>query len=307
MGTPLELGLGVTGAPDVAAAAQQAEELGFDYVSCGEHLFFHGAVPNAFVALSAAAAVTERIKPLSSIPILPLYPAAMAAKLATMVDVISAGRFSLGIGVGGEFPREFAAAGVPVTERGARTDEALKILRLLFSGEKVSYTGRWSTLDSLALNPPPVQPGGPPIWVAGRGEVSTRRAAEWGDVWMPHLCTPEQLAKGLATVHERTAEFGRSPADVTGAVFAFITTYDDGDKARRTATDFVGNNYKQDFSKLGHLLISGTPEECTERLRDYQSAGASSVRLTIAAPAEDAPAMLGRIGREVLVNFTATN
>ncbi|ABL80335.1 MULTISPECIES: LLM class flavin-dependent oxidoreductase [unclassified Nocardioides] len=302
-GDLLRLGLGVTAAPDVVQAARRAEDLGFGYVSCGEHLFFHGAVPNAFVALAAAAAVTDRIELLSSITILPLYPAAMAAKLAAMVDVVSAGRFNLGVGAGGEFAREFDAVGVPVAQRGARTDEGLEVLRLLFTGEEVHFQGTWSSLDALALNPPPCRRGGPPLWIAGRGDVATRRAARWGDVWMPHLCTPGQLARGMSLVRERTEEFGRRPDDVTGAVFAFVTTYPDGDAARRTAIDWVGNNYKQDFSELGHLLVAGTPTECADRLREYQAAGAASVQLTIAAPQEDADVMLDRIAHEILPQF----
>jgi probable F420-dependent oxidoreductase len=301
--TPLKLGLGVTAACDVTAAARQAESLGFDYVACGEHLFFHDAVPNAFVSLAAAAAVTERIELLSAITILPLYPAALAAKLASMVDVVSAGRFNLGVGVGGEFAKEFDAAGVPLAERGARTDEALAVVRSLFRDDPVTFTGRWAKLDQLRLQPRPVRTGGPPIWVAGRGDVSTRRAAQWGDVWMPHLCTPEKLAQGLASVRRQTAAFGREPGDVAGSIFAFIATGPDGTAARRVAAEWVGGNYRQDFSKLGHLLVAGTPDECVARLREYHAAGASSVQLTVAAPEEDADRMLQSIAGEVLPVF----
>lgn len=296
----LQLGLGVTAAPDVAAAARRAEALGFDYVSCGEHLFFHGPVPNAFVSLAAAAAVTTRVKLLTSITILPLYPAALVAKLASTLDVVSGGRFHLGVGVGGEFPAEFAAAGVPVRERGARADEALEVIAALFAQERASFTGRWARLEDVGLQPRPVQDGGPPIWVAGRGDVAIRRAARWGQVWMPHLCTPEHLAEGMGEVREQAVAHGRAADAVTGSVFAFITTDPDGDRARQMATDWVGHNYRQDFSRLGHLLIAGTPEECVARLREYHAAGASSVQLTLAAPPEEADAMLDRVGGEVL-------
>jgi alkanesulfonate monooxygenase SsuD/methylene tetrahydromethanopterin reductase-like flavin-dependent oxidoreductase (luciferase family) len=108
---PLRVGIAIDDPRTVVADAQQAEELGFDLVGCGEHLFFHGPTPNAFVMLAAAAAVTTRIRLVTSIALLPLYPAVMVAKLAAMLDNISDGRFELGLGAGGEYPAEFEAPG----------------------------------------------------------------------------------------------------------------------------------------------------------------------------------------------------
>jgi hypothetical protein len=115
----------------VAAEASAAEALDYDGVATGEHLFFHGPVTNAFVSLAAAAGARSRIRLLSSLTVLPLYPAALAAKLATTLDQVSNGRFDLGVGIGGEYPKEFVAAGVQVADRGARADEALTLLKAL--------------------------------------------------------------------------------------------------------------------------------------------------------------------------------
>ena len=110
--------LGTGGDPgDIAEEARHAERLGFDLVAAGEHVFFHGPVSNAFVTLAAAAAVTERIRLLSALTILPMYPMVMAAKMAATLDRVSHGRFDLGVGVGGDYPPEFAASGVPVEAR----------------------------------------------------------------------------------------------------------------------------------------------------------------------------------------------
>ena len=86
----------------VAAEARAAEEAGYDGVAVGEHLFFHSPHPNGFIALAAAAGATSRIRLLSSLTVLPLYPAALAAKLATTLDQVSGGRFDMGVGVGGD-------------------------------------------------------------------------------------------------------------------------------------------------------------------------------------------------------------
>src|SRR3972149_4758231 len=97
-----------------------------------------------------------------STPSLPWPPSALAAKEITSVDVISGGRLTLGIGVGGEYPKEFQAVGVPVQERGARTDEAIQVLRRLWTEENVSFDGRFTKLDGVTLQPKPAQRGGGP-------------------------------------------------------------------------------------------------------------------------------------------------
>ena len=99
--------------------ARRAEALGYDYLLTGEHVMFHGPTANNLVSLAAAAGATERIKLMSGIVLVPLYPAALLAKQVSVLDVVSDGRFHLGVGVGGEYPKEFAAVGVPVAERGA--------------------------------------------------------------------------------------------------------------------------------------------------------------------------------------------
>src|SRR6185436_20785990 len=108
---------------------------------------------------------TERVRLLTSIALLPLYAPALAAKLAVTLDRVSGGRFELGVGAGGEYPREFDACGVPVAERFRRLDESLEVFELLSSGEPVSFDGAFGRLDGLALAPPPLQRPRPPIWV----------------------------------------------------------------------------------------------------------------------------------------------
>jgi alkanesulfonate monooxygenase SsuD/methylene tetrahydromethanopterin reductase-like flavin-dependent oxidoreductase (luciferase family) len=162
-------GLNLPYCTDVAAQAQRIERLGFDYITVGEHVSFHTPVPSALITLAYAAAVTTRVRLMSGILSLPLYPAAVVAKMTAALDVLSGGRFELGIGVGGENPAEFAACGVPVTERGKRADEALEVIRQLWTGKKVTYEGRFCTLTDVDIAPPPAQPGGPPIWISGRG------------------------------------------------------------------------------------------------------------------------------------------
>jgi alkanesulfonate monooxygenase SsuD/methylene tetrahydromethanopterin reductase-like flavin-dependent oxidoreductase (luciferase family) len=285
--------------PDVTAHARRAEEAGFDAIACGEHLFFHGPTANAFVALAAAAGATDRIRLLSALTILPLYPVALAAKLIATLDGVSGGRFDLGIGVGGEFPPEFDAAGVPVNERGRRTDEALHLLARLFTGAPVHADGRYSTFSGQELAPVPVQQPSPPIWVGGRRDASARRAGRYGTVWVPYLVTPRQLASGLAVARTAAAEDGRP--SVQGAVYCWSVVGRDARQARRTATEVVGQIYQQDFGPLAdRYLLTGTPAEVLARVREYHDAGADSLVFAPACPAGEWDEMLRLFTDDVL-------
>lgn len=262
----------------VPALAREAEALGYDLLACGEHVFFHGPTPNAFVALAAAAGATERIRLLSALTILPVYPAVLAAKLIATLDGVSGGRFELGVGVGGEYPAEFAASGVPVGERGSRTDEALTVLGRLLSGEPATFAGQHTVLDGQRLQPPSVQLPRPPVWVGGRREASMRRAGRYGDGWLPYLITPERLASGMDTVRAAAVASGRAAADVRGGVYCWAVTDADGRWARRTVADTVSAIYRQDLRpKAGQYLVGGTPGEVAARLAEYAAAGAETL------------------------------
>jgi probable F420-dependent oxidoreductase len=262
----------------VAADARAAEDAGYDGVATGEHLFFHGPHANGFVALAAAAGATSRVRLLSSLTVLPLYPAALAAKLATTLDQVSGGRFDMGVGVGGEYPPEFVAAGVEVTERGARTDEALELMQALWSGEPVDHDGRFARVPGLRLSPPPVQAGGPPIWLGGRSPAAITRAGRFADVWMPYMYSPEQVASSLAEVRVATEKAGRDPAAVRGAIFCWGGVATDPARSRQEVIDFVSEVYQQDFTRLAdRYLLHGDPDRVAARAREYQDAGAQTL------------------------------
>ncbi len=288
-------------ATQMTGLAREAEDLGFDFLACGEHLFFHGPTANAFIALAAAAGATERIRLLSALTILPVYPAALAAKMIATLDGVSGGRFELGVGVGGEFPAEFEACGIPVAERGRRTDEALTVLAKLFTGEPVHVAGRYTTLAGQRLQPVPVQQPRPPIWVGGRREASMIRAGRYADGWLPYLITPERLASGLVTARDAAVRDGRAPGEVRGGVYCWLTVDADGNWARRTVADTVSAIYQQDLRpKAGQLLLAGTPGEVVTRLREYASAGAESLVFAPACGDTDLPRVIATFAEEVL-------
>ena len=285
MGERPEIGLAEGLLADTTAQARQAEELGFDYLSTGEHLMFHGSVPNGLISLAAAAGATETIKLISSITLVPLYPAALLAKQVAMLDVVSGGRFSLGVGVGGEFPKEFDAVGVPVTERGARTNEALEVLDRLLTERDVHFDGRFTTLDGVTISPRPIQEPRPPVWISGRKDAAIRRAARHGEGWLPYMYTPEMLAESMEKVAAFTDEAGRPEGTVRGGIYLFTCVNDDRDTALDLANQQLSRQYNQDFSELvGKYALAGSPDDCIERLNQYLEAGAETVILAHGCP-----------------------
>jgi citrate lyase subunit beta/citryl-CoA lyase len=285
----------------IPALARRAEVLGYDLFACGEHVFFHGAVPNGLIALAAAGGATERIRLLSALTLVPTYPAALLAKMIATLDGVTCGRFELGVGIGGEYPSELRACGVDPRDRGPRTDESLEVLAKLFTGDPVSYEGRFVRIEGDRLDPPPVQRPGPPVWVGGRKPAAVRRAARFADVWMPYLMEPRQLAASLAGVREAAADLGRAADSVVGAYFAWTNVDPDDARARRTGLETLSRLYDQDMTPYAdRYLVLGCPDRVAERLTEYACAGSATVVIALACPDDGAEAVVELFAETVL-------
>ncbi len=254
---------------EIPVLAARAEELGFDLVAAGEHVLFGSPTANAFVTLAAAAATTSRIRLVSAVTLLPLYPAVLAAKMTATLDRVSGGRFELGVGVGGENPAEYAACGVPVRARGRRMDEALPTVRAYLAGETVTVEGEPTRLDPLPVGPVP-------IWVGGRSEASMRRAGRAGEVWMPYLCSPDRVARGLRLANDVAAEQGRPP--VTGGLLAWSAVGPSRAEARALAVGTLQRIYGQDMDRIVDACVPhGSGDDVVARFTEYADAGAEQI------------------------------
>lgn len=261
------------------------EELGFDSVWTSEHILFYGPTLDATVVLGAFAAKTSRIKLGSAIVLLPLRNPTVMAKAAATIDVLSSGRLLLGIGVGGEFPKEFEATGVPVNERGARANEAIRVMKQLWTEDDTSFHGRWTRFEAVTMRPKPPQPGGPPIIVAGRSEAAMRRAARLGDGYMPYLFTPERFAAAKQTIEQEAERRGRDLTGFHWTVYQFTSVAQTYDEAHERAIVSLSRQYNQDFTAIAARYCAlGTVEQAAERLRAFVAAGARHLILAPIAP-----------------------
>ncbi len=253
------------------------------------------------MTLGAFAAKTVRVQIGTAITLLPLRPPAITAKAIATADVISGGRVLLGVGVGGEFPKEFEVAGVPVRERGARTDDAIRVLKQLWQEDNVSHHSRFTNFDGATMLPKPPSPGGPPIIIAGRSEAAMRRAARLGDGYMPYLFTPERYAQAKAQIEAQAAAAGRDLSGFHWTLYQFTSVGPEPEEALQRAVARLSRQYNQDFSQLaGRYAATGTPEQVAARLRAFAGAG---VRHFILIPITPAGAFLEHVdlyARELL-------
>ncbi len=216
---------------DLAAVvdlAPIAEDAGIDQIVLPEHVVMgprtdrypYGDFPypvtepwlEVFTTMAAMAAVTTTIRVGTGVMIGPLRPPAVLAKEAATLDVLSRGRFDLGVGLGWQ-REEFEASGVPFKGRASRLDDTIRACRALWSGEPTTFESSTVGFTDVVCRPTPVQEGGVPIWFAGPSRPSTAaRVAELGAGWLPMAGVPdEELDAGIALVQLAWSDAGRGP------------------------------------------------------------------------------------------------
>lgn len=172
-----------------------------------------------FTLLGYLAAITERIRLVAAIVVLPMRPATLVAKQAAEVDILSGGRMTLGVGVGYS-PVEFEALGAPYPDRGPRMEEQIEVLRALWTQDCVNFQGKWHTLRDVALAPLPIQRP-IPVWFGLGSEARPippdnvlRRIGRLADGWLPIFQPGDAAQAAVDTVQAAAREAGRDPASI---------------------------------------------------------------------------------------------
>jgi probable F420-dependent oxidoreductase len=218
----------------------ELEALGFDDVMDGEHILYapdmdhpggsgnfshsrteqHSDRSDTLVMFAAIAARTTRIKLVSGILLGAAHTFAVLARQAATLDVISGGRFVLGVG-GGWNAAEFEQLGIPPTERAARTEDTIRACRELWSPGLSTYAGRWIQFRDVICEPAPVTPGGVPVWWGGnaRSKPTARRVVTLGEGWISREAADyDEIAATLESIHDACAEYGRDPSTLGARV-----------------------------------------------------------------------------------------
>ncbi len=284
--------------------AQAAERLGFDSVFAAHHVVLpyerESRYPyqrsgteiamspgmqwlDPLVALSLVAAVTDRLRLGTSVLVLPYRnPLNLAAECAAL-DVLSDGRFVLGVGAGW-MREEFEALGLDPGERGARTDEYIQVLRTLWTDDPASFAGRFVNFGGIVLATTPRNEGGPPIWVGGNTDAGLRRALRHGDGWHGFEVYPEEMPD----VRERLARIGeeveRDPAELELSV----------------ARGLIPPGREEESFVPDRRMLGGSAQAIVDELGLYQEQGVGLVLIQVSLLAPLVPEALEWVAAEVL-------
>ncbi|MBI2219266.1 MAG: LLM class flavin-dependent oxidoreductase [Candidatus Rokubacteria bacterium] len=273
--------------PEALTEVTRGEELGFDSVWMEEH---HSVTnhywPSPLTVLAGFATRTSRVTLGTDILVAPFYHPVRLAEDVTLLDVMSAGRAVLGIAIGYK-PDEFALYGAELEKRGARFEEQLAVLRALWTQDRVSFKGRYYTVEG-RLEPKPVTRPHPPVWIGGWGDLTLKRAATLADNWIPGPTADlARLIEG-----KRTFLGNRAAAGLTAPITEWPLTRDviiaDTDaRARELAEEHIMVAYRREYAggwrhpfidssiatDLDRLMedrfIIGGPDECIPKIRRF--------------------------------------
>ena len=243
----------------VVDLAVRAEELGYESVWASEHVFnvsyVYDRIGNRpyyepLTMLTYVAANTTSIGLGTSVLVLPYHNPIRLAKVAATLDVLSKGRLMLGVGVG-VIEEELEAMGSSFKDRGAISDEAIAIMKELWTKEDPSFQGKYHRFTGMKFTPKPVQKPHIPIVIGGTSRAAIRRAARSGTTWHPTALAPQALAEGMDYLKEQAVKAGRDPSEISVSVSAAI-----------------GSTHNHNRYSLGE-----EPEEILERSQKYQEMG----------------------------------
>jgi probable F420-dependent oxidoreductase len=206
--------------------AQAAEDLGYAHILAYDHVVgadtrtrpdwrgpytlqtqFH----EPFVLFGYLAGLTKKLEFVTGIIILPQRQTVLVAKQATEVDLLSAGQFRLGVGLGWN-EVEYQALNENFKNRGKRSEEQIKLLRELFTQQSVTFNGTWHHVDAAGLNPLPVR-GNIPIWLGGNSDATFRRVAQLADGWFPQM-PPDEARPAIERIRQYARDLGRDPETI---------------------------------------------------------------------------------------------
>jgi probable F420-dependent oxidoreductase len=216
------------GAEAVRRFARTLEAIGYDHIDMFDHVVmgipidgrppgpYNPAMPilEALMTLSHVAAVTSRVTLGTEVLVLPQRQPTLVAKQVSTLDTLSGGRVRLGVGVGWQ-ESEYEALGEDFHTRGARMDEAIRLLRAYWTEARIDFAGGPYRVTAMAMEPKPPQGAGLPIWVGGNSEAAYRRVGRLGDGWLGSRVGDEADARRVIdAIHRHAAEAGRDPAGI---------------------------------------------------------------------------------------------
>ncbi len=251
--------------------------------------------PVAF--LSYIAGRLRKMKLGTSTLVLPTRnPIVLAKELATL-DFLSQGRLFPAFGLGGDDSKDLLAVGVNRKERAARADEAIRLMRRLWTEENVTFEGKFYSVQDVTIMPRPWQKNGLPIWIGGRSQAALRRTGRLGDGWLVSSVSPAEVDAGIKVIRTYAGEAGRQvPEDHYGVLIPFYFDAD-ADKAFEVAGRSV--RPRADIP-VSEFTAFGNPDQVRAKIQAYIAAGASKFVMRPCGPFAGWREQVGILAQEVI-------
>lgn len=286
---------------ELVTMVEQVDRRGYDSFWVGDHISMPIPFLDPLQQIAQAAVVSRRLTFGVGVYLLPLRNYAPVAKQVATLDLMTEGRLIFGVGVGGEFPKEYQVSGVPREERGARLSDGVRVLKKLWSGEMVSHESRFLKFDEVDMRPAPWQAGGPPVWCGGRAKPALRRAARIGDGWHSYAITADMYRDGLRTIAETVEAEGRRLERFGTGHLLFARVSDNYEQALDEAAGHLSVRYNMDMrpatKRYGAI---GSPEDVAATIRDFYAAGVRHMTLDLAGPYERRHEQIDRFADDVM-------
>ncbi len=277
------------------------DQYGYDSIWLSDRIVGHQFSLEPVVALSMVAAYSDKLKFGTSVLALPLRNPVVLAKQIATLDYLSRGRCFPAVGLGQEDPTEYEACGVPKSDRGQRTDEAIELMRRLWEEDRVTHEGQFFTCHDVSVTPKPFLQPSPPVWIGGRSRAAARRVGRVGDGWLVSRATPDDVREGCDVVFETAAQHGRQIEDDHIGVMLSYYISDEGPRAVDKAEPFV-TRHRRDAPFTDYSAV-GTVDQIAEMIHAYVEAGASKFVVRPLCPGEESIDQLEMMGQEVLPLF----
>jgi len=267
------------GMPDYStlkSVVQECDRLGFDSVWVYDHLqFTYGPTLECWTVLSALAEATReiRIGPLVTCNMF-RYPS-LLAKMAATVDMISKGRLNFGIGAGWH-ETEALAYGIPFPKGSIRVemlDEALSIIKKLWTEEEASFKGKHYSVNKAVCLPKPIQKPHPPILIGGGGNKMLRLITKHADAWNSGFVSPEGFEKEVARLEQACREVGRNRETIESTFQSRVIIAENDENALLGAERWREQRKGRPDDPDWKFAIKGSPETCVEMLKTYVNVG----------------------------------
>jgi probable F420-dependent oxidoreductase len=287
---------------ELAELVGVVDRCGYDSLWVGDHIAFAVSILDPLLQLAQAAVVSRRLTLGTNVYLLPLRHPGPTAKQVASLDHLCEGRLIFGVGVGGEFPNEFAVAGVPLNERGGRLSAAIPLLRRLWSGEPVSYSGKYfGEFSEVAMQPAARQPSGPPIWCGGRADPALARAGRLADGWISYVVTPETYRAALSKIATAVDAAGRKITRFGTGHLLFVRLDATYEAALDAAATSLSQRYAMDFRRAAERYAAlGTAEQVAQRIHDFWDVGVRHIVIDLVGAYEERPRQIEKFAREVL-------